>query len=374
MLYFLSTIAFLFGCSSETNEDGLPCIDVTKSYPEKEIILTDIANVSYLCINSDNEEFLYSSEISINCITSNTIVLLDNHSGKILFFSKDGNPRSQFNNKGQGPEEYLEPQKVLYDEEANEVFVYSFSNSEILVYSSAGEYKRKITIPSEIRATAFYFFDNESFFLYDATTKSAPDKRFIRISKADGKVLDYVKLPINETKLTVQVDGRELPTMTNPVFRTKNGFLLCNPTTDTVFLYDKNKVLSPIICKTPLVKNLDPMVIMNNCLDYGDYQFINIITIQFDPASEFLRPTKYLMRNKKTEEVFHQKISHPDYKGKTFIVHKARIYDEGVFFELELEELKQADRENKLNGKLKELVASLNEDEDNNVFMFVNFK
>ena len=37
-------------------------------------------------------------------------------------------------------------------------------------------------------------------------------------------------------------------------------------------------------------------------------------------------------------------------------------------------ELKRAYRENKLSGKLNELVADLNEDEDNNVFMFVHFK
>jgi hypothetical protein len=41
---------------------------------------------------------------------------------------------------------------------------------------------------------------------------------------------------------------------------------------------------------------------------------------------------------------------------------------------LSLYELKQAYLENKLSGKLKELVATLNEDEDNNVLMMVEFK
>ena len=87
-------------------------------------------------------------------------------------------------------------------------------------------------------------------------------------------------------------------------------------------------------------------------------------------------PVKYLIRNKKTGEVFRQKITLPDYKDKEFVIgiRTSRAYDEGVFFELDLIELKQADRENKLSGKLKELVASLNENKDNNVFMFVDFK
>jgi len=42
--------------------------------------------------------------------------------------------------------------------------------------------------------------------------------------------------------------------------------------------------------------------------------------------------------------------------------------------EFDLIELKQAYRDNKLNGKLKELVATLNEDEDNNVFVLIQFK
>jgi len=39
-----------------------------------------------------------------------------------------------------------------------------------------------------------------------------------------------------------------------------------------------------------------------------------------------------------------------------------------------LVELMQAYKENRLSGKLKELAASLNEENDNNVIMFVNFK
>ena len=66
----------------------------------------------------------------------------------------------------------------------------------------------------------------------------------------------------------------------------------------------------------------------------------------------------------------------PDYKGKEFYIDPRlpNYYEKGYHFELDLIELKQAYRENKLSGKLKELVATLNEDKDNNVFMLVNFK
>ena len=370
----------------------MPCIDVTKNYPEKEIILTDIAEVSFLCLNSDNDDFFYSGRIS--CITENTIVISHRTLGDILLFSKEGSPKSQFNNKGQGPEDYSIAHKVIYDEDANEVFVFSNNGTGIKVYSSTGEYKREVALPKEFGSNSVYSFDNESLFLYDGSIVMVPGKKrevteetdypvqfynhpFVRISKADGKVLDYVKIPSNETELVFDIDGKNKAyIMTNPVISTEKGMLLCNPETDTVFLYDKNKVLKPVICKTPLIKDLNPMVVMNNCLDYGGYQFMDIITVQYSPGLAPAYPIKYLIRNKQTGEVYRQKITLPDYKGKEFIIgyRVSQIYEEGVFFELELLELKQAYNENRLSGKLKELVATLNENEDNNVFMFVRFR
>jgi len=392
-LFLILNIAIACSCSYDKQEDSLPCIDVTKTYPEKEIILSDIADVTFVYLNSDNDDFLYSG--SISCITKNTIVIIDapsgRPSGKILFFSKEGKPKSQFNHKGQGPEEYSNPRRAIYDEEKDEVFVYSSGDGFIQVYSSAGEHKRKILLPSELYTNHFYFFDDESFLIYDAVIQFAANRNregnnfppqfysqpCVRISKTDGKVLEYVNLPTNDTELVYYAEGRKVTMLTRPIISTEKGFLLCNPESDTVFLYDKNKVLTPVICKTPLVKDLNPIIVMNNCMDYGGFQFIDITTLHYDPELPARVPIKNLVRNKKTGDVFLQKITLPDYKDKEFIIGyraESQPYEEGVFFELELVELKQADRENRLSGKLKELVSTLNEDEDNNVFMFVNFK
>ena len=389
--FFCILIVMLLGvsCSFDSKErDSLPCIDVTKSYPEKEVVLTDIAEVTFLCLESDRDDFLYNGRIS--CISKNTIVITERNSGNILLFSKGGTPKSRFNKKGQGPNDYGNPASVIFDEEADEVFVY-FMGGGIQVYSSTGEHKRKIALPAEFATNSIYSFDKESIFLCDNMQLALGQKRevteetdypvqfynhpFVRIAKADGKVLDYVKLPNNETELTFHADGRTMRIFTNPAISTEKGMLLCNPETDTVFLYDKNKVLIPVICKTPLVKDLDPMIVMNNCLDFGGYQFIDIVTLQYAPGLAPGYPIKCLIRNKKTSEIFSQKITFPDYKGKDFFIGfgESQIFEEGVFYELELIELKQAYNENRLNGKLKELVATLNENEDNNVFMFVDF-
>jgi hypothetical protein len=148
---------------------------------------------------------------------------------------------------------------------------------------------------------------------------------------------------------------------------------LCNPETDTVFLYDKSKNLTPVICKTPKVNTSDPMIVLNNCVDHGGYQFFQIVTTLFTPETSPVYPIKYLMRDIKTGEVFRQKLILPDYEGKEFIIGRSGNYEKGVYFELELIELKQAYSENKLSGKLNDMVATLNEEKDNNIFMFVEF-
>ena len=198
---------------------------------------------------------------------------------------------------------------------------------------------------------------------------------FVRISKKNANVLDYIELYSNKLILkdiTSGAVGR-----TTRLVKCKEGALLCNPETDTIFLYCKDKTLTPVICKTPLVSTMEPMVYLNNCIDKGGrYQFMEVFTVRWEEGA-FPFPAKYYMRDKLTGEIFSQKILLPDYTGKEFFISPTQsgmFYEDGVYFELDLIELKQAYSENKLSGKLKDLVATLNEDKDNNVFIFIHFK
>lgn len=384
-------IAIVSGCSLDNQQTDLSSVDVRGNFPEKEILLTDIADVTYLCLNSDNNDYLFKGYI--RDITRNTIVVADDRSGDILFFTSDGNPKSRFNHKGNGPEEYIRPTSVIYDEESDDVFVYSFA-SDIQVYSSRGAYKRKIDLPEGTIASPIVSFDEKSLFVYDASIQMVSGRKrdvieetdypvrnynspFVRISKADGKVLDYVELPINNIILSESGDQPGPRILTYRLVKCEKGLLLCNPETDTVYLYNKEKSLVPLICKTPSVGSLDPMIILNNCVDADKYQFMEIGTAKYMPDESPTFPVKYVMRDKKTGEVFRQKIIIQDYKEKNFFISprtSGRNYDGYFHFELDLVELKQAYNENKLSGKLKELVARLDEDVDNNVLMLVKFK
>ena len=120
---------------------------------------------------------------------------------------------------------------------------------------------------------------------------------------------------------------------------------------------------------------------MVDCLDAGRHQFMRIVKKaeleqRLPPGSSNTK--YYYMRDKATGEVFRQKLVLPDYRGKEFFIYAygnwTRYMENGYRFELSLYELKEAYRENRLSGELKELVAALNEDTDNDIYMFVKFK
>ena len=366
---------------------NVPCIDLRKNYSEKEFLLTDIADVTYLHLHADDEDYLYRGFIST--LTANTIVITDFWSGNILFFNRDGTPKSRFNRKGNGAGEYRSLLTVFYEEDADDVYVAPFGGAGILVYSSEGKFKREISLPQGTRIGAFDSFDDTSFLFYDTYLEHMRGGRdykdlpasnlispFYLISKEDGTVLDYVELPVKPIFLGIYHEGWPLSSSTTRQVRCTEGILLCNPENDTVFLYGKDRTLTPVLHKIPLTDATNPMTYLNCYVDLGGFQFIEIYTVRQGDIFPGNFPTKYYMRNKKTGEIFRQKLLLPNYKGKEFTISPTQGMcgsENDFIFELDLLELKEAYAQNRLSGKLKELVATLKAD-DNNVFVIAEFK
>jgi len=389
-LYLVLSI-LVTGCSSyKESQEELPFIDVSKEYPEKEIDLTDIADVTYVYLNSKSDDYLFKG--SIDYVTQNRIVVIDRSSHSLLFFSKDGNPQSRFNRRGQGPEEYTDAASVMYDESRDDVFVSPDFSDHIMVYSSSGEFKRKINLPQININGQMALFDDQSIMVYDNTklwqtivqnnsgeeitfTEQVGDSSFFLISKTDGTVLEYIQLPNKNIDLSYRdLGGAFIGQISyGRVRKCPDGLFLYNPEADTVFLYSKNKSLTPYMHKKPLLSDMNPMTVMDICMDGGRFQFLSVYPYLKTGSSP---SPKYYMRDKETGEIFRQKITLPEYRGKDFYINPrlSNYYENKYHFELDFTELEEAYHENRLRGRLKELVASLMKEEDaNNVFAFVDF-
>ena len=386
-VFYLVLSLVIASCTSNKElQEKLAFIDVAKEYPEKEIELTDIADVSYLHLNSKNDDYLYKG--SIDYVTENNIIVIDRSQNSVLFFSKEGNPKSHFNRRGQGAEEYRDAYSLMYDEANDEVFVSPDFSDHIMVYSSLGEFKRKINLPQTNVNGQMALFDDVSILVYDNTKlwksimqSNAPDivqtidSTFFLISKLDGTVLDYISLPNKNIDLSYTDLNSVFTGQVNygRVRKAADGLLLYNPESDTVFHYSKEKHLTPYMYKKPILSSQTPMTVMDICMDAGKYQFIAVYPYGETGKS----PTpKYYMRDKATGELFRPKITLSDFEGKELHINPRLLnyYEHAYHFELEFAELEEAYYKNKLSGKLKELVASLLEDEEsNNVFVFADF-
>jgi hypothetical protein len=399
LAFYLVLIPALCGCAHQT-ESHLVAIDVTRDYPEKEIKLSELADVSYVQLKAD-DDYLFKGQPIV--LTQNNIVVYDRSSGSILFFAIDGTPKSRFNHKGNGPGEYVRVENALYEEAKDELYVTSSQSRSIEVYSSDGEYVRTLPVPRRSYVSQFFLFDESTLFLHDnrnmqiairrvlskVTGRPAAEeeagidsypKPFLLISKADGSPLSYVDIPENnEIGLVADLiaDGNMIgaaPAHTNRIIPYKDTFLLCNPETDTIFLCNKDLSLTPLLLQTPSVRTLKPQVFFNNMLEAGIYQFVEYLTLTRE-NNRF--PSTILARDKESGEVYKAKVLCDEFEGKELPLstNLAVCTESGIgFVEWDLSELKQALADNRLSGRLKSLVEASDENEDNNVYVLLQFK
>ncbi|MDL2265414.1 6-bladed beta-propeller [Parabacteroides sp. OttesenSCG-928-G07] len=399
ILCILAIYLIVNGCnSSQPTQGDIIQIDVTKNYPEKEIKLTDIADISYIQLSEEDEDYLFEGFIAT--ITQNTIVVFSNRTGDFFFFGKDGKPKSRFNRKGNGPEEYVSLLSAVYDEQTDELFVYDMKM--IRVYSSAGEYKRSLFIPKETWIGELRLFDDTSLLLYDnydlvrfaesssfegtedepRDNKNAYVSPFVRISRVDGSVLENIKIPQDFTIDLAAIApgigaiGNSISGIKPRMTTYQNGVLLNHQEMDTIYLYDKSHRIIPVLTQTPSVKTTTPKVYINWFFDPGKYQFFEItkaIFVQGGPLQ-----STYLMRDKQDGSIYQQKLLLEEFKGKEFfITHKIflRMPDYKIgHFNLNIDELREAYADNKLSGQLKEMMASMSKEKENDIIVLLQFK
>jgi len=368
-------IVCLAGCTSDKKGLDLVPLDVRVSYIEKEIKLEDVANIEYLQIELD-DGFLFT-EWDTPHITSDKIIIGRRSNGDILVFSRDGKPLCKFNRSGNGPEDYPYITDVdVYDEDSDELYVRS--HNKIMVYSSSGEFRRKLSLLEDASVRQIVNYDSETLMLYDE--QDAYPTPFTLISKKNGSVVETVDMPFVEKidlRLIVSQNGRTVtyvPMDLSHILKYKDGFLLNDFSNDTLYFFSRNKELLPVIVRKPPINSMAPFIILSSFVEAENYDFMFTTTIALED-SRF--PRKYLMRNKNIGSLYRQKVTFNDYKGKEVFISPMTIrftHDCKLgLIVLSLAELQDAKRENKLSGKLEELVDNSDED-GNDIFMLLHFK
>lgn len=371
---FISAIillAIFTGCKQSDNQSNdIITVDVTKSYPKKELILQDFMDVEYIPLET-TDEFVTQADV---LAVGNKYILVKNRimDGDIFVFDRGtGKGLSKINRRGQGADEYISIDAVVLDEENNEIFVNCNSSKKIFVYGLSGNFKRALAHDGEQQyLDNIFIYDKENLIRYDDGRNKGVQPYHAIISKQDGSIIRNIIIPYDVIKIPmVVVEGGVVFASVPPIIPYGDNWILVETSTDTIYNYQsKENKLIPFIVKTP--SSTDPEIFLVIGMLTDRYYFIQ--TKKMTLESGF--PTTDLMYDKNEDVFFKITVLNRDYtKHKVDIISNQVGGGIASFKTLAVNELIEAYEKGELKGRLREIAATLDE-ESNPVIMLIKHK
>ncbi len=374
----LFVTAGFVGCKkSDTN--NLITVDVTASYPEKELILQDFMDVEYIPLET-NDEFVTQGVVMA---IDNKFIVTKNGSndGDIFVFDrKTGKALRKINKMGKGPEEYSHLTNIVLDEQNNELFINCIVSKKILVYDLFGNFKRSFKHTEDNGYVNVFNYDTDNLICYnrlilykDGENRGSEPYHMI-ISKQDGSITRNITIPFDVIKTPfIDEGGRTVSTLFPPIIPYKNTWLLVETSSDTVYNYipKKNKLI-PFLVKKPTV-DTEVFLTMGTMTD--QYYFMQTMKKEFDFTKGRGFPIADLMYDRQENAVFKPAVINGDYVKRKKVDMTSHPINSGIaaFQKLEAFQLVEAYKNDGLKGKLKEIAAELSE-ESNPVIMVMKYK
>lgn len=367
------------GCKQSDAHQELITVDVTASYPAKELIVQDFMDVEYIPLET-NDEFVTQGDVMA---IGNKHIIVKNwtNDGDIYVFDrKTGKGVRKINKKGQGAEEYDFINGVVLDEDNDELFVNSASTKKILVYDLSGNFKRSFSHTANAEYLDVFNYDQDNLIRYDMSVYYKEGEHrgnqsyHAIISKQDGSITRTISIPFDVIKAPVvrQGDGFAV-TSVRPIIPYHDNWLLVETSSDTVYHYlSKENKLSPFLVKNP---TKDPEILLTMGTLTDRYCFMQTIKKVFDFTKRKGFPITDLMYDKQENAVFDITVFNGDFVKKQTVNLTSKPVNNVIatFQNLTANQLVEAYENNELKGKLKEIAAELNE-EANPVIMLMKYK
>ena len=379
-------LVVMAGCGGNSqigNESkGFLLVDVTKTYPEKELILQDVMDVEYIALET-TDEFLcqgFVQDIGKNII----VVQNQNQDGDIFLFDRKGKGIKKINRRGQTDEEYTNMYTwgVSLDEDRGEIFVNDIVTRRILVYDLDGNFQRSFGHKFRAKYLEIFNFDSENLMCFeDAWTHKG--QSFAIISKQDGTVTKEIEIPFEEKK-TMRADFVDdltnmpffvTPDGQHPIVPNFNNWSLVEPSSDTIYSYSPDHTMKPFIARVPSVQSMKPEVFLAPTIITDRYYFMELVKKEFDISVGGFKSTD-LMYDRQKKSIFRFTVYNEDYSGKKRPVNmKSRPVSKEIatWQKLEVGQLIEDYKKGILKGKLKEIAATLDE-KSNPVIMLIKNK
>lgn len=367
------------GCKPSVPQEDLITVDVTANHPKKELILQDFMDVEYIPLET-NDEFL--TQAAVMAIGKQYIIVKNwaNDGNIFIFDRKTGKGVRKINRRGQGAEEYAFINGIVLDEERNEIFVNCASTKKIFVYDLSGDFKRSFEHTEGAEYLDVFDYDKDHLIRYDMSCyykegEQRGDKAYHAVvSKQDGRITREIFIPFDVIKAPVVKKGDGFAvTSIRPIIPCHDHWLLVETSSDTVYKYtpDGNK-LTPFLAKTP---SADPEILLTMGTLTDRYYFMQTIKKVFDFTKMRGFPLTDLVYDKQEKSVFEVSVFNDDFVKKQRVnLTSQPVNNEIATFQcLTANQLVEANENEGLKGKLKEIAAGLDE-ESNPVIMLVKYK
>jgi hypothetical protein len=379
LITIMAAILFVMaGCEGgKQPSKELITVDVTASYPKKELILQDFMDVEYVPLET-NDDFINNGIVQD---IGNEIILLKNRNPNkdkdIFVYDRTGKALRKINRKGESREEYTSLYGIALDEDNGEMFVNDILKRKIFVYDLYGNFKRSFNHKKgggSKSYTEIFNFDGENLICYDNYNE---DIAFILISKQDGSITREIKNPFKERILIENFEKVGEITyyaspVSSPIIPYKGKWILSEISSDTVYTFLPDNSLCPFIVRTPPVQSMDPEICLYVRFISDRYCFMETIENKFNKRF----PTKFLMYDRQEEAFFRYTVYNGDFSTKKEIYMNMlkHINNESMLCQsLEAHQLVESYEKGELKGRLKEIAATLDED-SNPVIMLIKHK
>jgi hypothetical protein len=360
-------------------------INISRTYPERELYLQDIAEVEYIPLETNDNTLIGVSRTVY--VSDNYIIIINVMSGDVLVFDGKGKSKFSFNHKGQSGTEYIYINAIAFDEKAKELFISDRSSAvpKFLVYAEDGTFKRSLPIPPDFSPRDMFSFDDATLLVYDEfglNNDQYSNKPYVFISKNDGTVVDTlgIHLPVrvsNRVMIEVEINGQTgIAPLTIRINNNRSygkNFLIADWSSDTLYRLTPTKELQPVIVRTPSVQKSDPKIVLSNELITNKYIFFTKAVFDFEAVKKTRSiPTMNLAYDFETGQLNEYKLINKDYEVGNVGFEEAITPENTGVYRLDVPKLFEADETGKVKGVLKELLKTLDE-EDNPVLVKVRF-
>ena len=385
---FILSICMICGsaCSNQTsNHNGsIPIVDLEKEYPEKDLLVSENAEIEYIRMETSDEILLDGIAGLHLSVTNQYITTCNSREGRIFVFNREGKHLHNFNKKGNSGEEYVYPLVVRIDDKAKEIFVLDI-RKKVMVYTLDGKFKRVLNLSDDIATNELWSYDDDWLLAYDNynldQNMPCAEQPFFFLSKKDGSVkrLGLTALDRSGNRVYSEQNGEKFVFQIGFTNIYKNGdeFILTELGGDTIYTLRQGET-KPLLVRTPGSKAKETRSIMSTLFKLGDYITISETPKDFKFTTGGMKiETNDVRYNLKTGEGCILSLKDDiNFTEPTEIRHSngwVETLKDHILWMPNTDKLFKWKEEGKLKGKLAEMVENMTED-DNPILIIYKFR